>query len=82
MLLPLATAMAYACLPHASPAGFTLHWWPDTLSAEGPREALVRSLITAVGATAVALLLGTMAAREWPTPRTREAGRGWRSRLW
>ena len=42
--------------------GFTLHWWPNTLAADGPREALVRSLITATGATAVALLLGTMAA--------------------
>ncbi|MFN8053445.1 MAG: ABC transporter permease [Acidimicrobiales bacterium] len=42
--------------------GFTLHWWPDTLAADGPREALVRSLITAIGATSVALVLGTMAA--------------------
>ena len=43
------------------PDGLTLHWWGDTFASDGPRTALVGSLRTAAGATAIALVLGTMA---------------------
>jgi putative spermidine/putrescine transport system permease protein len=44
------------------PKGFTLHWWSKALDNEGARDALVMSIKTAIGATAIALLLGTAAA--------------------
>jgi putative spermidine/putrescine transport system permease protein len=52
------TARTYAWPPR----GFTLQWWSDALHASGPRDALLRSLQTALLATVVALLLGTLAA--------------------
>jgi putative spermidine/putrescine transport system permease protein len=44
------------------PAGFTLHWWNRAATEAGPREALWLSLKTGFAATAVALVLGTLAA--------------------
>jgi putative spermidine/putrescine transport system permease protein len=44
------------------PAGFTLHWWGETLGNPGARAALVTSIQIAAAATVVALVLGTMAA--------------------
>jgi putative spermidine/putrescine transport system permease protein len=44
------------------PEGFTTHWWGQAFSATGPRDAFWTSVKTALGATAVALVLGTMAS--------------------
>jgi putative spermidine/putrescine transport system permease protein len=44
------------------PTGFTLKWWDKALHEEGPRNALLHSVQTGLWATAIALLLGTLAA--------------------
>jgi len=44
------------------PKGLTLHWWRVAAHSSGARDALVVSLKTAVGATAIALVLGLLAA--------------------
>jgi putative spermidine/putrescine transport system permease protein len=44
------------------PQGLTLHWWRQTLVNAGARDALATSLKVGLGATAIALVLGTMAA--------------------
>jgi putative spermidine/putrescine transport system permease protein len=44
------------------PSGFTLSWWGKAWENEGARAALETSLKAALGATAVALVLGTMAS--------------------
>ena len=44
------------------PKGFTTKWWSRALDNVGARNALIMSLKTAVLATAIALVLGTMAA--------------------
>ena len=44
------------------PQGFTLQWWRAASHATGPRDALFRSLQTALLASAVALVLGTLAS--------------------
>jgi len=44
------------------PRGFTTDWWSKAWEADGPREALITSIQLALAATAVALLLGTLAA--------------------
>ena len=44
------------------PTGFTLHWWQKALHEEGPRTALIHSVQTGLTATALALVLGTLAA--------------------
>jgi putative spermidine/putrescine transport system permease protein len=44
------------------PSGFTLEWWHRTLGNAGAQEALLTSLRVGLGATVVALILGTMAA--------------------
>ena len=44
------------------PRGFTTDWWSKAWEAEGPREAFVTSVKVALAATAVALVLGTLAA--------------------
>lgn len=44
------------------PTGFTLRWWQRTLDNDGARTALLTSVKVGLGATAIALLLGTMAA--------------------
>lgn len=44
------------------PRGFSFDAWSRTIDAPGPREALMHSLLVAAEATAVALVLGTLAA--------------------
>jgi putative spermidine/putrescine transport system permease protein len=44
------------------PPGFTLDWWSRALDNQGARSALLTSLKAATAATAIALVLGTMAA--------------------
>jgi len=44
------------------PAGFTLDWWRAAAGDPGVRDAVRTSVLVALGATAVALVLGTMAA--------------------
>jgi putative spermidine/putrescine transport system permease protein len=44
------------------PRGFTLHWWQEALHQDGPRTALLHSIQTGLVATAIALVLGTLAA--------------------
>jgi putative spermidine/putrescine transport system permease protein len=44
------------------PEGLTMHWWSQAFSTSGPRDALWTSVKTALAATAVALVLGTMAS--------------------
>ncbi len=44
------------------PRGFTLDWWSKAWEADGPREAFITSIKVAAVATAIALVLGTLAA--------------------
>src|SRR3954468_13285765 len=44
------------------PTGFTLEWWRQAAHQAAPREALLHSVQTAIWATAIALLLGTLAS--------------------
>jgi len=56
--LSVATSSGFAWPPH----GFTLEHWSDARHAEGPREALMNSLMIAFWATLAALVLGSLAA--------------------
>jgi putative spermidine/putrescine transport system permease protein len=44
------------------PTGFTTEWWSKAAANDGIREAVMRSVITALVATAIALVLGSLAA--------------------
>lgn len=44
------------------PTGFTTEWWTRAAENEGIREAITRSAIVALFATAIALVLGSLAA--------------------
>ncbi|NCX35956.1 MAG: ABC transporter permease [Actinobacteria bacterium] len=44
------------------PTGFTTEWWRKAAVNEGIRDAVTRSFITAVIATGIALILGSLAA--------------------
>ncbi|GGM92643.1 ABC transporter permease [Terrabacter tumescens] len=44
------------------PPGFTTKWWEAALQAQGPRDALLTSVKAGLGATAIALVLGTLLA--------------------
>ncbi|MBG0829568.1 ABC transporter permease [Planomonospora sp. ID67723] len=44
------------------PAGFTLRWWEAAWNSTGVRDALWTSIQAGLGATAIALVLGTMVA--------------------
>ena len=44
------------------PEGFTLKWWRRAAGSEGVRDAVLASVVVAAGATAIALVLGTMLA--------------------
>ena len=44
------------------PPGFTLHWFDQAFNESGPRDALFNSIKVGLGATAVAIVLGTLAA--------------------
>jgi len=54
--------------------GFTLRWHAEVLSDEALTGALANSLIVAVGASAVALALGFLAARGFASARVPGAG--------
>ncbi|WP_395696228.1 ABC transporter permease [Nocardioides sp.] len=55
------------------PPGYTLHWWQLAWESQGARSALWTSVKVACAATAVALMLGTLAAMA--LRRTRFFGR-------
>jgi putative spermidine/putrescine transport system permease protein len=44
------------------PPGFTTQWWQAAFQNEGVRSALTTSIVVAVAATAIALVLGTLTA--------------------
>ncbi|MCQ4209559.1 MULTISPECIES: ABC transporter permease [Streptomyces] len=44
------------------PAGFTVRWWRDAWHSAGARDALWTSVKAGLGATAIALVLGTLIA--------------------
>ena len=44
------------------PTGFTTQWWSKAATNDGIREAVTRSFFTALIATAIALILGSLAA--------------------
>jgi putative spermidine/putrescine transport system permease protein len=44
------------------PSGFTLRWWIDAANSHGMWKSLANSVLVGLGATAIALALGTMAA--------------------
>lgn len=48
--------------PRWPPSGFTLHWWAVAWENTGLQQAFLTSLTVALGATVIALLLGTLAA--------------------
>jgi putative spermidine/putrescine transport system permease protein len=64
--VPLAVIVLYAFNENRvstwPPSGFTLDWWGRALNSEEVRGALTLSLEAALGATAVALVLGTLAS--------------------
>ena len=66
LYLPLAILAVYAFnesrIMAWPPTGFTLHWFADAAANPAIRSALLNSLVTAGAATAIALVLGTLAA--------------------
>ena len=58
VLLSFSTARTYVW----PPPGLGTHWWSQAFSESGPRDALITSLKVATAATAVALVLGSLAA--------------------
>lgn len=66
LYLPLIILIIYAFNPSRlqawPPTGFTLHWFGEAAGNPGIREALLNSLLAGLGATGVALVLGTLAA--------------------
>ena len=44
------------------PSGFTLRWWTYAANSQGMWKSLANSVVVGLGATAIALVLGTMAA--------------------
>jgi len=66
MYVPLALVLVNSFNPERSaswpPPGFTLHWWSVAWENQGARDALWVSVKAAVGATAIALVLGTLIA--------------------
>ena len=63
---PLAVILIYAFNVNRvhtwPPTGFTLDWWGRAIGSEEVRSALTLSLEAAVGATCIALVLGTLAS--------------------
>ncbi|HET7686062.1 MAG TPA: ABC transporter permease [Candidatus Limnocylindria bacterium] len=66
LYLPLLIVTIYAFNPSRiqtwPPAGFTLHWFGEAAANPAIRGALLNSLLAGAGATAIALVLGTLAA--------------------
>jgi putative spermidine/putrescine transport system permease protein len=66
LYLPLVVLVIYAFnesrIQSWPPSGFTLHWWGEALSNPAIRTAILNSFLVATVATAIALVLGTLAA--------------------
>jgi putative spermidine/putrescine transport system permease protein len=66
LYVPLIILIVYAFNPSRlqawPPSGFTLHWFGQAFGNPGLREAIVNSLLAGLGATGIALVLGTLAA--------------------
>ncbi len=66
LYLPLIILAIYAFNPSRlqawPPTGFTLHWFAEAASNPGVTRAVVNSFVVATVATAIALVLGTLAA--------------------
>ena len=66
LYLPLIILVIYAFNPSRlqawPPTGFTLHWFGEAAGNSGLREAVANSLLAGLGATGIALVLGTLAA--------------------
>ena len=66
LYLPLVILVIFAFNPSRfqvwPPTGFTLDWFGEAAANPAIRRALVNSLIAALGATGIALVLGTLAA--------------------
>jgi putative spermidine/putrescine transport system permease protein len=66
MYVPLALVVTYAFNTSGTqswpPSGFTLRWVGEALQNTGLQDAFVTSVMTAVGATAIATVLGSLAA--------------------
>jgi putative spermidine/putrescine transport system permease protein len=66
LYLPLVILVIYAFnesrIQSWPPSGFTLHWWGEALSNPAIRTAILNSFLVATVATAIALVLGTLAA--------------------
>jgi putative spermidine/putrescine transport system permease protein len=66
LYIPLAVVARLSFNPVESlswpPKGWTLQWWRQTWHTEGPRHALWNSIKVASAATAIAMVLGTLAA--------------------
>jgi putative spermidine/putrescine transport system permease protein len=66
LYLPLVILAIYAFNPSRlqawPPAGLTLHWFGEAASNPAVRQAVVNTLTVATAATAIALVLGTLAA--------------------
>jgi putative spermidine/putrescine transport system permease protein len=66
LYVPLAVVVAQSFNTSKSlawpPKGVTVHWWTAAFHTQAVRQALTTSLKTAVGATAVALVLGLVAS--------------------
>jgi putative spermidine/putrescine transport system permease protein len=64
--IPLAIVVLYSFnesrLLEWPPPGLTLEWWGKAVDNEGARDALINSLKAGIGATAIAILLGTLAS--------------------
>lgn len=66
LYVPLIILIVYAFNPSRlqawPPTGFTLDWFGEAWANPGIRRALVNSLLAGLGATSIALVLGTLAA--------------------
>ena len=66
LYLPLVILVIYAFnesrIQSWPPSGFTLHWWGEALNNSAIRTAILNSFLVATVATAIALVLGTLAA--------------------
>jgi len=66
LYVPLIILVVYAFNPSRlqawPPTGFTLDWFGEAWANPGIRRALVNSLLAGLGATSIALVLGTLAA--------------------
>lgn len=51
-----------ATTPRWPPTGFTLEWWVAAFENTGLRQAFLTSISVAIGATTIALILGTLAS--------------------